>query len=74
MQPINPLHKKMDFFTNHFCIKCDEIRRKLPHLVSFTEEIFNGRHHFLGCKYLYFFWPEDITLVRYKNVIDIHIF
>ena len=37
----------MKFFINDFFCKCDQIRRKLGDLVTFTEEILNGTLHFL---------------------------
>ena len=39
--------QKMKFSINDFFSKCDQIRRKLQDLVTFTEEILNGKLHFL---------------------------
>ena len=39
------LHKKMKFSINDFFSKCDQIRMK--RMITFTEEIFNGKLHFL---------------------------
>ena len=44
------LHKKMRFSITDFFSKCDQIRRKLREtadLVTFTEEIRNGKSYFL---------------------------
>ena len=41
------LHKKMKFFIEDFFSKCDQIRRKLSHFVTCTEEIPKGKFHFL---------------------------
>ena len=44
------LHKKMRFSITDFFSKCDKIRRKLREpedLVTFTEEIRNGKSYFL---------------------------
>ena len=41
--------QKMKFFIKDFFSKCDQIRRKLDaDLVTFTEEILNGKPHFLS--------------------------
>ena len=39
--------KKVKFSIKDFFSKCDQIRRKLWFLVTFTEKIFNGKPHFL---------------------------
>ena len=41
--------KKMKFSIKDFFSKCDQIRRKLRIFVTFTEEIFNEKLHFLFC-------------------------
>ena len=45
--------QKMKFYIKGFFSKCDQIRRKL---VTFAEEIFNGKLHFLcsDCKKISF--------------------
>ena len=43
-----PLHKKMKFSIKDFFSLCDHIRRKSADLASFTEEILNGKLHFLS--------------------------
>ena len=39
--------KKIKFSFKHFFRKCDQIRRETADLVTFTEEILNGKLHFL---------------------------
>ena len=40
--------QKLKFSINDFFSKCDQIRRKHLYLqVTFTEEILNGKHHFV---------------------------
>ena len=39
--------QKMNFFMKDFFSKCDQIRSFLPDLVTFTEEILNGKLYFL---------------------------
>ena len=43
---LESLHKKMEFSIKDFFSKCDQIRKN-GNLVTFTEEILNGRLHFL---------------------------
>ena len=42
------LHKKIKFSTKDFFSNCDQIRRRIADLVTFTEEILKGKLHFLG--------------------------
>ena len=37
----------MKFFINDFFSKCDQINRFFVNMVTFTEEILNGKLHFL---------------------------
>ena len=39
------LHKKMMFSIKDFFSKGDQVRRKLRNLVTFTEEILDGKLH-----------------------------
>ena len=41
------LHKKMKFSMKNFFSKCDQIRSETADLVTFTEEILNGKLHSL---------------------------
>ena len=43
----NTLHKKMKSSIKDFFSKCDQTRRFPPDLVTFTEEVFNRKLHFL---------------------------
>ena len=38
--------QKMRFSIKDFFSKCDQIRRKIADLFTFTEEILNGKPHF----------------------------
>ena len=51
---VNSIHctKKKKFSIKDFFSKCNQIRKKLRILVTFTEEIFNGKLHFL-CRYIH---------------------
>ena len=45
--------QKMRFSIKDFFSKCDQIRKKTADLVTFTEELHNGKLHFLcseGCE------------------------
>ena len=44
--------QKMKFSIKDFFSKYDQIQRKLQILVTYTEEIFNGKPHFL-CSVIY---------------------
>ena len=44
--------RKNEVFHKDFVSKCDQIRRKCSDLVTFNEEILNGKLHF--CAVLYF--------------------
>ena len=37
----------MNFSTKYFPSRCDEIPQEIADLVTFTEEIFNAKFHFL---------------------------
>ena len=50
----------MKFSIKDFFSKCDQIRS--ADLVTFTEEILNGKIHFLYSAY--YFWPSRCTLTR----------
>ena len=43
---------RMKFSTKNLLSKCDQIRRKLSHLDTFTEQIFNGKLHFLWSQWI----------------------
>ena len=59
--------QKIKFSIKGFFSKCDQIRRKL---VTFTEEIFNGKLHFLcsDCKKYYFHFSTHKQLRKVKEV------
>ena len=56
----------MKFSIKEFFSKCDQIRRKLRILVTFTEEILNGKLHFLRNAVK----MENGTGILQKGIID----
>ena len=54
LTPLYPA-QKMKFSIKDFFSKCDQIRRFLVTLVTFTEEVLNGKLYFL-CSVNYYVW------------------
>ena len=52
--------QKMKFFIKDLFSKCDEIRKKIVELVTFTEEILNGKLHFV-------YSDGNTTIIGTKN-------
>ena len=57
---LDRIAKKWSFSIIDFFSKCDQIRRKLANLVTFTEEILNGKLHFCAA---FMLWRSLLFLV-----------
>ena len=53
----------MNFCIKDFCSKCDQIRGKMPHLVTFTKEMLNGKLRFLCSARILIHFYYRLTMV-----------